>query len=129
MTMVARKIDECRARFVTELKMLMRMSTVINSLPESIGQKCAIYNDYLDFNGLTRDEVLVAMMMIKAGKWEKSVNLADSAMIDYNAVVGGMKIRLWAAAPPDSCRIIEVEEEVPATRIVRRKLVCSGSEA
>jgi len=29
---------------------------------------------------------------------------------------------------PDSCRVIEVEEEVPATKIVRRKLVCSGPE-
>ena len=85
-------------------------------------------SDYLDFNQLSREESLTVMKALKAGDWTKSANGYDSATIDYNTEINGMKVRLWAAAPPDSCRVIEVEEEVPATKIVRRKLICSGPE-
>ena len=129
-TIVARKIDEARARYTRELTMLMRMADVINSLPEDIAAKCCIYNDYLDFNQLSREESLTVIKALNAGDWTKTPNLYDSERpaIDYNAEINGVKVRLWAAAPPDSCRVIEVEEEVPATKIVRRKLICSGPE-
>jgi len=128
-SMVARKLAEAKERYTRELGMLMRMADVINSLPEHIAEKCCIYNNYLDFNQLSREESLTVMKTLSAGKWTKSPNGYDSATIDYNAEIDGMKVRLWAAAPPDSCRVIEVEEEVPATKIVRRKLICSGPEA
>ena len=127
--MVARKLAEAKERYTRELDMLMRMADVINSLPEDIAAKCCIYNDYLDFNQLSRQESLTVMKTLNAGKWAKSANGWDTATIDYTAEIDGMKVRLWAAAPPDSCRVIEVEEEVPATKIVRRKLICSGPEA
>jgi len=126
--MSARVIQEARARHKAELDMLYKMAAIIDQMPWRIADKCCIYSDYLDFNGLTRQESVDVMLMLKAGKWTKSVNLANPEMIDYNTEIDGMKVRLWAAAPPDSCRVIEVEEEVPATKIVRRKLICSGPE-
>ena len=126
--MVARKIAEAKARYTQELEMLMRMAGVIDNLPEHIAEKCCIYSDYLDFNSLSREESIAVISTLKAGKWTKSVNQCWPEMIDYNTEIDGVKVRLWAAAPPDSCRVIEVEEEVPATKIVRRKLICSGSE-
>jgi len=125
MSMVARKIEEAKTRYERELDMLVRMAGVINSLPEHISERCCIYNDYLDFNQLSREESLTIMKTLSAGKWAKSVNNYDSTTIDYNTEIDGIKVRLWAAAPPDSCRVIEVEEEVPATKIIRRKLICN----
>jgi hypothetical protein len=131
----ARIIEETKARHKAELDkqqaqlaMIYRMAAIIDSLPEDIAEKCHIFGDYLDFNGLSRQETLLVISMLNAGKWTKSVNGCDSETIDYVATIDGMKVRLWAAAPPDSCRVIEVEEEVPATKIVRRKLICSGPE-
>jgi hypothetical protein len=127
-TMSAQKIQEAKARHKAELDMLYRMAAVIDDLPYCIARKVSIYNDYLDFNGLTREESVTVMLALNAGKWTKSANVCSPDTIDYNAEIDGMKVRLWAAAPPDSCRVIEVEEEVPATKIVRRKLICSGPE-
>lgn len=119
------KIEEAKARHAAELAMLYRMAEIINSLPVIIAEKCSIFSDYLDFNGLTREETLAVISSLKAGKWVKTANNAFPETIDYNTEIDGMKVRLWAAAPPDSCRIVEFEEEVPATKIVRRKLICT----
>ena len=128
LSMVARKIAEAKARYVAELDMLTRMAGVIDGLPEHIAEKCGIYNEYLDFNQLSREEAITVIGMLKAGKWTKSVNAYSPETIDYNTEIDGVKVRLWAAAPPGSCRVVEVEEELPATKIVRRKLICSDSE-
>jgi hypothetical protein len=124
-----RLIQETKARHVAELELLRSMAGIIDKVPESIALKCSIYKESLDFNNLLRDEALTVITALAAGKWTKEVNLPDPSMVDYNTEIDGKKVRLWAAAPPDSCRVIEVEEIVPETRIVRRKLVCSGSEA
>jgi hypothetical protein len=127
-SMVARKIAEAKARYAQELDMLIRMAGIIDNLPEHIAEKCCIYNEYLDFNQLSREQALTVIGMLKAGEWTKSVNACMPELIDYNTEINGIKVRLWAAAPPDSCRVVEVEEEVPATKIVRRKLICSDPE-
>jgi hypothetical protein len=124
-SMVARKIAEAKARHQAEIALLNRMASIIDSLPEHIAQNCYIFSDYLDFNSLSREQSLEVISTLKAGKWTKSVNQCSPDTIDYLTEINGVKVRLWAAAPPDSCRVIEVEE---ATKIVRRKLICSGPE-
>ena len=124
-SMVARMIKEAKARHKVELGMLKKMGELIDSLPEEIASKCCIYNQYLDFNSLSREQSLAIIRTLNAGKWTKTVNDYSPDTIDYNTEINGVKVRLWSAAPPDSCRIIETEEEIPATKIVRRKLVCS----
>lgn len=111
-----------------QVDLLNRASSILNRLPIHLAAKCRVYCEQLDFDGLTREESIEVISELNAGTWKKSVNSCDSTTIDYETAVDGVKIRLWAAAPPDSCRVIEIEEEIPATKIVRRKLVCSEAK-
>jgi len=124
----ARKIEEVKARHARELAKLGEMICVLNRVPEEIVRKCEVYNEQLDFNNLTREETVAILSALPAGTWTKSVNASLPYLIDYEGVVDGVKVRLWGAAPPESCRVIEVEEVVPATTIKRRKIICSDKE-
>lgn len=122
-----RMIREARERYIREIELLERMAGVIDKVPEAIAAKCCVYCSQIDFNSLTREESIAVMLALGAGQWEKSVNACSPDTIDYTGEVDGVTVRLWAAAPPDSCRVIEVTEELPATKITRRKLICSDS--
>ena len=121
----AAKIEAVKAVHRYEIAQLESMAVVLNRVPASLAGKCSLWCHQLDFNQLTREESVAVMAALHAGKWAKSVNSSYPDMIDYEGEVDGVKVRLWAAAPPDSCRVIEVEEVLPATTIKRRKLVCS----
>lgn len=80
----------------------------------------------MDFDWLTHPQV---MEVIKAfpGKWEKSVCGTNEPRINYESTFDGKTIRCWAGEPPPSCRIVEEEIEVPATRKTVRRLDCTPS--
>lgn len=133
---VAKKIAEANCRFAEsqksherEIKLLLKMASVIDMLPDDITKKACIYFGQLDFNQLTREQALSVISTVEAGRWKKSVNESMPDMIDYETTIDGVTVRLWAAGPPDSCRVIEVEEVIQAKTITRRRLVCSEKEA
>jgi hypothetical protein len=118
-----KKLEEAKESHGREIALLLKMASVIDKLPDDIAEKADIYCGLqLDFNNLTREQSLIVISTLRAGKWQKSVNGEN---IDYETQIDGVTVRLWAAGPPDSCRVIEVEEIVPATTITRRRLVCS----
>lgn len=87
----------------------------------------------LDFDRLPHKEVIRVIRTL-GGKWKKSETLGGSEVagrIDYQTSIGPQPVRCWAGEPPPTCRLVEVEEEVPAqvipahTRKVR-KLICTG---
>lgn len=124
-----RKRQEMEDRHKQERDGLFRMINVFARVPESLAKKCNVQNcAWLDFDNLSREEAVEIMLVLNAGTWTKQLNYSSEALIDYEAVVDGVRVRLWAAAPPDSCRVIEVEEVIPATTMIRRKLVCSEKE-
>ncbi len=76
-------------------------------------------------------EIVQAVRAI-GGKWQKSLNTSygESPKIDYVTELDGVQVRCWAGEPPPSCRIVEVEEHVPAqvipAKVVKvRKMVCT----
>lgn len=94
----------------------------INSLPG-----LSVNYGGIDFDDLPHCDV-VKVMLAFPGTWRKTPSFADETKIDYTLTLdNGLKVRCWNGFPPESCRIEEVVEEVPAqpahTRIVR-KLVC-----
>lgn len=101
----------------------------------------------LDFDNLPHDQVIKVIRTL-GGKWNKTKNEYAVApdrekgqSIDYQTKVDGMDVRCYAGAPPPSCRIVEIEEVVPAhtipavperfvpetTRKVR-KMICTGDD-
>lgn len=80
----------------------------------------------------SRETVTRIMQALGAGSWDKEL-CGDDGKVNY--ITKGfhpiVKVRLWNAPPPASCRIVEEVVEVPAqpatTRKVR-KLVCVDPE-
>jgi hypothetical protein len=110
----------------SQIEWLERHRAKLESLPpasinEFIGAR-------LDFDDLSHDRVIE---VIKAfgGKWEKSISARSGDRIDYRTVFDGFAVRCYAGEPPPACKIVEVEEYVPASVQKVRKLVCPDSIA
>lgn len=111
----------------------VKCEPVFALLPDELKERASIVSastgGFLDLDNLNREEVSLAMHALSAGKWERSPSSTEGC-IDYTTKIQGVNVRLYAAAPPNSCRMIEVEEVIPAQpeRIVKkRKLVCGES--
>lgn len=125
-----------------KIRWLREHRTQLESLPE--GNFCS---DRLDFDYLPHSEVIKVIRTL-GGKWKKSQNthackpgLEQGQAIDYEQNMGPVTVRCWAGEPPPSCRIVEVEEVIPAHTLpavperhipeVRkkvRKMICTGKD-
>lgn len=73
--------------------------------------------DTLDFDRLNHADV-IRVVKTFGGKWSKDSNThADRAKPTINYTrkesVSGITVRCWGGSPPPSCRLVEVEEQVP----------------
>lgn len=102
---------------------MARNSGALAGLAE-IGIRPTYYGYSVDFDWLSHEKV---MAVVKAfpGKWKKELNYGQQDKIDYSITFDGLEIRCGAGEPPPSCRIIEEEVEVPATKRIVRRLECS----
>ena len=123
-----KRLAEAKESHAREIELLRRMASIIDQLPDSIADKASLYGEQLDIDHLSRNEAVEAMRILHAGKWDKTINSGLPDMIDYEATIDGVTVRLWAAGPPDSCRVIETEEIIPAMTVKVRRLVCSDKE-
>lgn len=83
----------------------------------------------IDFDQLSHAEV-IAVIKALGGTWRKEIN-SSKTTIDYRATIDGQSVRCWSGQPPPSCKIVVVEEVVPAQPETKRKvakLVCSDPE-
>lgn len=116
---------------ITEYMRLRRWleshSDLFNQLPESGSLP---YQDKgIDFDYLPHEEV-VRVIGLVGGTWKKEVSSVDNK-IDYRTEFDGVKLRCWAGDPPPSCKLVEVEEIVPAQPATTRKvlkLICKEAE-
>lgn len=116
-----------REKLTLMLAQMDTIESILMKLPASVVDKACIIGGQLDFDHLTREEVLQTIAALDAGRWEKSKNISEELALDYKSEVDGVTVRLWAAAPPGTCRVVEEEVEIPATparTIIQRKLVC-----
>jgi hypothetical protein len=73
-------------------------------------------SDSIDFDNPTRADVEILMAVLEGGKWKKEPS-GIGGRLDYKTekpVVGELKLRLWAAHPPETCRLVEEKYVVPA---------------
>jgi len=117
------EIDDTIAVQQRKRAWIVEHAEVIDGLPKATMHGCQI-----DFDRLKHDEIVRVMMAFKMGRWNKSVNGASEDRVDYVATSDDMTIRCWSGEPPPHCKIVEVDEVVPAqpetTRSVR-KLQCA----
>lgn len=117
-------VAERKARQEKELEFFLRASLVMNKFPEHLRDRPTIFADDITMFSATREEVVEIMATLKAGRWEREVSPNDPSKLNYTGTVDGVPVMLFGCEPPPSCKIVEVEEEVPAHVRKVRKLVC-----
>lgn len=121
------KFAEASKRFALETE----ANALISLLPEDLQWKAEIYsNTQIDINNLEHDEALLVMRALNAGRWERKES-GVGGKLDYVAKIDGWTVRLWAAGPPDSCRVVEEEYEIPAVPASigkRTRVICNKAE-
>lgn len=101
-----------------------KFRAIIALIPEELQERVQPYGKtQIDIDNLTHEESLSTMRALRAGRWDRSESGVEGRL-DYRAEIDGIIVRLWAAAPPDSCRVIEEEYEIPASRMVRKRIIC-----
>lgn len=106
----------------------VRAAVIITRIPEDLQDSAEIiYSDQIDVNNLEHADALRVMRALNAGRWERKESGVEGKL-DYIAVIDGWKVRLWAAGPPDSCRVVEEEYEIPAVPArtgTRKRVICA----
>lgn len=83
----------------------------------------------IDVNNPTREQSL-AIIRAFGGDWEKNLTPGMSDKVNYTAEIDGRHVRLWASAPPPSCRLVEQEYIVPAQpERIEKRMVLKCTEA
>lgn len=94
---------------------------------DAIGVEVSLVGETVDLDNPTRDQVLQIIKAFGAGEWEKKPSAHDPSTIDYLTQIDGVLVRMYAAPPPPSCRVVEEWVDVPAvpaTRVKKLKLEC-----
>lgn len=114
------------------IKWLRQRKKILEKLPEA--RMCGTT---LDFDDLPHAEVIKVVRAL-GGKWKKDKNSVRDGRVDYTQKIDGMDVRCWAGEPPPSCRLVEIEVQVPEEHIPAKtipahtkkvfKMVCSGDE-
>lgn len=103
-------------------------NALISRLSEDLQCKAEIYSStQIDINDLEHDEALRVMRALSAGRWERKESGVEGKL-DYTTEIDGWTVRLWAAGPPDSCRVVEEEYEIPAVPASigkRKRVICN----
>ncbi len=127
---IQRLRDEIKQR-VDQIRWLRAHAAQINQLPaESI--KVASWGRKIDLDNLEHKDV-IAVIRALGGKWKKTATIGVEGRIDYQSEIDGMEVRCWAGKPPPSCRLVEIEVDVPEKVIPAHKekvtrMICTGDE-
>jgi hypothetical protein len=82
----------------------------------------------LDFDRPSREATVLLIKKLVAGKWDKEL-CGDTAINYTNDTAYDFTLRIFQATPPDTCRIVTEEVEVPeavvpAYKTTRTRMVC-----
>ena len=83
----------------------------------------------LDFDRPSRKATVLLISKLAAGKWDKE--LCNNTAINYtNNTAYEFTLRIFQATPPDTCRIVTEEVEVPeaivpAHKTTKTRIVCT----
>ena len=125
------KIQERIEANEREIATLKALNAALPELGVQVEKATVSFSAFLDIDHPTREDVLRIMAALGAGRWEKTANGATLNYITKDPFVNGLRVRLWAAEPPGSCRVVEETVVIPAApeRVEKRKrLICTPVE-
>lgn len=113
-----------------QIRWLKKHRQELEPLPEG-----SICGGRLDFDHLEHAEVIKVVRAL-GGRWVKKRNDLSTAngveaRVDYDSKIDGVDVKCWAGKPPPSCRLVEIEEDVPEVVIPAHKkkvfkMICTG---
>lgn len=129
-TEAIKSIDQQIETLTKQRNALLELSAKLEGLDEDI--HVSVCNEHIDFDNPTRTQAVKLMTHLKMGKWRKEVGYS-AGKINYihDGLAPGIKLRMFGAEPPASCRLVEEEVVIPAqpARTEKRmKLVCKEHE-
>jgi hypothetical protein len=114
-----------RDNIVKRAQTIEKAAEILRRLPVELIKRATFYGGGIDFDYLNREQSKAALSSLGGGEWKKQLNQSAEGTIDYTAEIDGVPVRLWAAGPPETCRVVEVEEVIPEQRVMRKKLICN----
>lgn len=122
---------EIRRTLDRKLANLDRAEAIMARLPIELIERCIVFSRddmtseiELMICNLSRETTLAALKTL-GGHWTKKINPSYPDRIDYNQVIDGVAVEIYAAPPPASCRIVTEKVELPARTETRTRLVCT----
>lgn len=125
-----KNIDRQITLLRSQREALVLLASKLNTFDEQLS--VSTHGDYIDFDNLKRGQVVKLLSHLKSGKWKKEPGY-ESGKINYinETFLPDTKLRLYAAEPPASCKLVEEEIEIPAQPARKEKrirLVCKDHE-
>jgi hypothetical protein len=121
-----KSLDEEQKKIELKRKALLELKPRIEDYPKPLNLSFGWPNT-IDIDYVGRAETINLITHFKAGRWDKTLS-NHPGKIDYvNKNLTSIPLRIYGAEPPPSCKIVEVEVEIPAqpARIEKvRKVVC-----
>jgi hypothetical protein len=124
------QIDDHILQLQKQRENVLLLGDKLKDFPHEVS--LAVFGEFIDIEHLDRAKVVALISHLKSGKWDKTPS-GSPGKIDYvnTGFLNGAKMRIWAADPPPSCKLVEEQVEIPAqpARIEKRlKLVCKEHE-
>ena len=96
------------------IRLLRALQTKMQEVPE-----VSFCGGRIDFDNMPHPQTIKLIRAV-GGKWSKTAG-SKAGTIDYKTSVNGVNLCAYNSAPPPSCRIVEVEIEVPEQVIPAHK--------
>lgn len=125
---VAARISAGREKIARMEAFLVAAEKVLLMLPVEIVECHAhAVSDWVQLCNLDREQVSDCMRALSSenpiGKWNRKSS-HEGGMIDYEATINGIRVLIYAAPPPGSCRVVEEIVHVPAHDVTTRRVLC-----
>lgn len=125
---ISKILDEANGQIDAYRRYLSACEPILRTLPPGLVQRASVRCDVtntLQLSCLTCEEARQVMSALHAGKWTRCPSHFDTTMLDWESMINGVRVLLFASGPPGTCRIVEEEVEIPARKEIKRTLVCN----
>lgn len=125
---VSKKIKSMEREIETRraiIAFLLENREFLESFSGTVLESCGtLYFTKLGVEKINRDEVMAILKQFP-GKWLKTYD-QDKVSYERERTEGDViGLSIYESEAPASCRIEETEVEVPARKVIQRRLVCS----
>lgn len=125
---IVQTIARARASIARQTAVVDASEAIMARLPDDIAEQTVIScsNEWIQLCSLSREQTERAMRALAAGEWSRRASdSANGGMMDYETHIDGVRVLIYAAPPPGSCRVIEEKIDIPANTVTKRRVLCT----